>query len=217
MNYKNVYNKLYDAGYESGHTVAHGMRSGFVEAVNLLRPKSLIDIGAANGSAVRWFQENGVDSIGVEVSTVAVRQAIARGNSVVQGDACDIPFPDNYAECVYSTETLEHIAPSDVLKALQEICRVSSKYVALQVSTRADRAHWKDVVGHDLHLTVQPIQYWIDRTLEVSGGHLIYLSGNQFVVRLPSSDLPKSIDIPSDNEISAEIRFVTKTVEFPAE
>jgi len=55
---------------------------------------SVIDVGCGEGELLEWlWQQKKVSGRGIEISQQRVNRAIARGLSVVQGDAnCDLSF-----------------------------------------------------------------------------------------------------------------------------
>lgn len=69
--------------------------------------------------------------IGLEPSKYAVLQGRLSSNviSILEGNIFDIPFKDNYFDLVFTSGVLIHISLTDLPKAIDELYRVSSKYV----------------------------------------------------------------------------------------
>jgi hypothetical protein len=61
----------------------------------------------------------------------------------------------------FCTDVMEHIPPEDVGRVLANIAR-SVKSVFFQISTRPDH-FGQELIGHDLHLTVQPHSWWREK------------------------------------------------------
>lgn len=120
----------------------------------------VLDIGCGEGKLVAELVNSGLDAFGLDISDVVVKRANSRLNGrFKQGSILDLPFQDNHFDTVVSTECMEHLTPEDVPAALKEICRVTGKYVFLQIATTQDRD------GHG-HLTVEGREWWETKCLD---------------------------------------------------
>ena len=85
----------------------------------------VLDVGCGNGELLALLEaKKGVDGRGLELSQDGVNEAVARGLSVVQGDAdTDLAtYPDRSFDFVILSQTLQATqAPKTVLEALQRI------------------------------------------------------------------------------------------------
>ncbi|KKK76627.1 hypothetical protein LCGC14_2861720, partial [marine sediment metagenome] len=108
------------------------------------KPKKILEIGCGDGRNLQFLMTeyfgkglNGsVDSIGpygidVNKRSIKLAQDIRLGVAfnVIYGSATDIPFKDNFFDLVFTAGLLIHIPPKDIKKAMEEIIRVSNKYV----------------------------------------------------------------------------------------
>jgi methionine biosynthesis protein MetW len=88
---------------------------------------SVLDVGCSDGQLLAWLRDNkGVDGRGIELDPDRVAKAVARGLSVVQGDATrDLAaFPDQSVDYAILSETLQAMeAPHRVLAELVRIGR----------------------------------------------------------------------------------------------
>jgi len=185
INYAECYDLLYQAGYAEAHEISHGISSGLAEVCSkLVGIDTVLDIGCAGGSLLRYFQQKEKQVTGIDCSAVAVQLAHDQGAHAITASATDLPFSDNSFDLVFSSETFEHLEPVHADAAISEACRVSKKYVAMQIATQIDRAHWKKIVGHDLHLSCFPILYWRDKFIKASKGTQIFGSGNRFIIEI---------------------------------
>jgi len=105
--------------------------------------RRVLDVGCATGFVVEALRELGIDAEGVDVSQFAVEQA-ARGaqGHVRQGDLCRrLPFPGRRFDVVTALETLEHLPPEAVPRALAELHRVSAGYVVATIPSFGPNEH----------------------------------------------------------------------------
>jgi methionine biosynthesis protein MetW len=88
---------------------------------------SVLDVGCSDGRLLAWLRDaRGVDGRGIELDPARVAGAVARGLSVVQGDATrDLAaFPDQSVDYAILSETLQAMeSPRRVLEQLIRIGR----------------------------------------------------------------------------------------------
>jgi SAM-dependent methyltransferase len=87
-----------------------------------------------------------------------------------------VPLAGDIADVVTSFDALEHLLPEDVEPVLAEMRRVGRAcgHFVLSISTRPSRI---TVDGENLHPTVRPIDWWIDRIARVGAVHSVGTSG----------------------------------------
>lgn len=97
--------------------------------------ENILDVGCGEGFSLdRLSQQNiGKKYVGLDNSRVAVElgKKLFPDLSLTVGDIYDLNVEDNAYDLVMCTEVLEHLAHPEV--AIEEIKRVSKKYVALSV------------------------------------------------------------------------------------
>ena len=88
---------------------------------------TVLDVGCSDGQLLAWLRDNrAVDGRGIELDPERVARAVARGLSVVQGDATHdlAAFPDQSVDYAILSETLQAMgAPHKVLAELVRIGR----------------------------------------------------------------------------------------------
>jgi SAM-dependent methyltransferase len=85
----------------------------------------------------------------LEYSDAGVQLARNRGLDVVQGDARDIPFPDDHFDLVVAYDVLEHI--TEDRQVVAEIARVTRSGGRVLVAVPADPRLWSphdEAIGH---------------------------------------------------------------------
>jgi len=94
--------------------------------------KSLADIGCGNGAFLNQLltQNKNINLIGVDRSKEALKYVHCHSKL---GDITDVPIESNSYDCVSCLQVLEHIPVRDYSKALDELARVSKKYIIIGV------------------------------------------------------------------------------------
>ena len=82
--------------------------------------EKVLEIGCNQGILVKKMREHGVDAQGIDINSMAVKEANTK--EVRCMDATSLQFPDNSFDKIYSLHTIEHIP--DVKAVFQEIARV---------------------------------------------------------------------------------------------
>lgn len=114
----------------------------------------ILDIGCGMGALVQEILKQGADAYGIDVSPVAAAFCNQRmPGRFFSGSVLALPFPNESFDTLISTDCLEHLAPEDILPALQEMRRVCRRNLLLYVATEPDRdGHW--------HLTIEKRNWW---------------------------------------------------------
>lgn len=113
----------------------------------------VLEVGCAKGFIVKHLRDLGVDAYGCDISQYAVDNSPVKEFLKV-GDMVKLPYKDKEFNWVYSFDTLEHLKPEDVDKAISELMRIGIKqYHSITTPEYS--------VGEDkTHYTMQPISWW---------------------------------------------------------
>lgn len=84
---------------------------------------NVLEVGCARGHNLRCLGL--FNRIGLEINEKAIKERLVQ--NIVKGSAYDIPFIENQFDLVFTAGVLIHL--SDTKKAMQEIKRVSKKYI----------------------------------------------------------------------------------------
>jgi ubiquinone/menaquinone biosynthesis C-methylase UbiE len=97
--------------------------------------KSVADIGCGNGVFVNYLKENAaaLDILAIDRSLAALKYV---KTAKKQGDIAAIPLADRAMDCTCCLEVIEHLPNAVYEKALDELARVSDKYVIISVPFR---------------------------------------------------------------------------------
>ncbi|MGI5920482.1 MAG: class I SAM-dependent methyltransferase [Syntrophomonadaceae bacterium] len=155
---------------------------------------SILDCGCGTGNFSIKLAEKGAQVTGVDISTemmaVAGEKARQRGLNIkfVESDICNLVFPDNSFDAVFTMAVFETIPDSQ--RAFQEMMRVLKPGKFLLIGTIRKDAPW----GRSYEKRVQesPDSIWrfstfksleefkdLDRKNLVKVGHCLYVPPNQ--------------------------------------
>lgn len=122
-------------------TGASATRIDLVLVAAMVEPGSrVLDVGCGDGTLLRLLQEGrGVDARGIELSQAGVNQCVARGLSVIQGDAdTDLAaYPDASFDYVILSQTLQATHRPRVV--LEHMLRIGRKAIV----SFPNFGHWK--------------------------------------------------------------------------
>jgi len=96
-------------------------------------PDRALEVGCNVGWNLVYLERLGVRELyGIEPQPSAVERARHRrpGFNVLHGTAFELPFRDRFFDLVFTSGVLIHIAPESLGGALDEIARVSKRWIA---------------------------------------------------------------------------------------
>jgi pseudaminic acid biosynthesis-associated methylase len=97
-----------------------------------IAPQRALEVGCNVGWNLEYLRRLGVPELyGIEPQPYAVERARWRGPNfgVLQGTAFELPFRDGYFDLAFTSGVLIHISPETVGNALDEIYRVSRRWI----------------------------------------------------------------------------------------
>lgn len=150
------YLKLQPLGYGGTN---HGRRA--ITTVLLWQPRFVVDFGCGNNAFIRDLRRRGVDGLGID---------FANPESDIIAPMHAVPLASGIADVVTSFDAMEHLLPDDVDAVLAEMHRVcrrqndgSGRFI-FSICTRPSRI---TVDGENLHPTVRPREWWLERIARV--------------------------------------------------
>lgn len=123
----------------------------------------VLDIGCGDCTTVIGLREAGVDCMGVDISLVGVPHGL---HGIFGAPIWNMPFDDNQFDYTVSSDVLEHVPPEKISASIKEIFRVT-KRKTFNVVALFDGI----LNGVVLHMTVKPIEWWIDQFAAVNKGN----------------------------------------------
>jgi 2-polyprenyl-3-methyl-5-hydroxy-6-metoxy-1,4-benzoquinol methylase len=153
LNYEKEYWQKYGGHFEPKHAqlaLAWGEE---------LKPNKILDAGCGLGHYVKAFYDLGFDVYGFDCSAWAIDNCPYKQikHRLKKGSICNIPFRKNFADLVICIDVLEHLTEEEIKLALQELHRVSSKFVLFFI-TPVESPNFK---LDETHITGWNMQRWI--------------------------------------------------------
>jgi len=129
----------------------HGRRA--LATVLSWQPTFVVDFGCGRNHFIRELRRRGVDGLGVD---------FVMDEADVRAPMHAVPLASGIADVVTSFDALEHLLPEDVDLALSEMKRIGQpggRFI-FSICTRPSRIA---VSGEQLHATVRPMSWWLER------------------------------------------------------
>ena len=95
-------------------------------------PQRTLEVGCNVGWNLTYLTDLGLTGLaGIEPQPYALQRARQRAPQldVMQGDAFDLPFKDGWFDLAFTSGVLIHIAPEQLPRALDELYRVSRRWI----------------------------------------------------------------------------------------
>ncbi len=173
-----------------------------------------LDVGCATGYVVEVLRELGVEAEGCDLSSYAVEHATtgAQGHLRVGDLLAGLPYAAGAFDVVSALETLEHLPPGHVPRALTEIARVCSGFVYattpsfgpnlgggpdgyLEGKVRPERKAHYEALGPDYQGPVPYDDLARDAAGEPVEGHLTIASFGWWTARFAEAGLVRRPDV----------------------
>lgn len=148
-----------------------------------INPKNALDVGCGQGDLINALRIFGIDAYGVEISKDAIELVSKEIAPYVKyGDITNLPYEANSFDLVVTFDVLEHVEQNKINKAIDELIRVSRKFILNKIYTKENgymrRFHRRDFSRVSLFSK----KFW--QRLFVENDKVIVLRNSFF--RLPS-------------------------------
>lgn len=98
---------------------------------DLSKDSLILEVGCNRGNQLRILEKQGFRNLwGLDVNKQALNFAKENKSfNIVESSAFDIPFKENYFDLVFTSGVLIHIAPENLSRIMDEMYRVTKKYI----------------------------------------------------------------------------------------
>ncbi len=131
--------KGYEAWYEGPGRRADIQEKALLSWMLKMFPDAgtILEMGCGTGHFTRWFQKQGLWSVGVDISGLMLREAKGRDEvaGLVQADVTSLPFPSGSFDLAALITSLEFV--EDRLSTLAEAMRVARMGVLIGIINRS--------------------------------------------------------------------------------
>jgi hypothetical protein len=121
--------------------------------LEVLNPKSIIDVGCAIGDFVKWFDDNHIEAWGIEGSEAAKPYSMCPEKIIYQDMRLLMDEPLRQCDLAMSVEVAEHIEP-ECAEIYVKNLTLMSKLLLLTIAGPGQAGH--------SHVNLQPPEYWDD-------------------------------------------------------
>ena len=145
----------------------------------------VLEVGCGTGYLMKHLLAHGVAITGIDYSKWVVEHPMPEcAGRIFQGDALNIPYPDQRFDLVITWSLLEHIPEKDIPQALKEIKRVG-KRAYFGIAIPLFPGHAEQIAKEDAtHCTLKPYDWWKGK-LEEAGFIITFYDGKMNMVAEP--------------------------------
>ena len=99
-------------------------RDAFLSLLQTEQKHSVLELGAATGADGKFFQQHGLDTVCIDLSSEMVRRCRSKGLRAHVMDLADLRFPPDSFDAVYAMNSLVHLPRTELPDVLREVGRV---------------------------------------------------------------------------------------------
>jgi len=100
------------------------VRHNFLSLLQQENKRSLLEIGAGHGRDSKFFQDEGLEVVCIDLSQEMVKLCRGKGITANVMDVADLQFPLDSFDAVYSLNSLLHIGRAELPSVLQSITEI---------------------------------------------------------------------------------------------
>lgn len=140
-------------------------RSRFLAALQKENKKTLLEIGAGTGRDSRYFQDQGLDVVCIDLSPAMINLCRQKGLSAYVMDMGSMDFPENSFEAVYALNSLLHLTKEEFPEILTRINSLLSPGGLFYMGVYGGYDH-EGIWEEDPYIPKRFFSFFSDETLE---------------------------------------------------
>ncbi|MCD4705178.1 class I SAM-dependent methyltransferase [bacterium] len=133
-----VWNKIYENyNKDSNNSYFHNRLISIINH-HINNKTRVLEVGFGSGSIVSYFQNKTPLSVGLDfnINPIKIAKNIFKAKNLVQGDVFSLPFKNDSFDVVWNEGMLEHWKFNKSHIAIEEMKRVSKKYIIIAIPNR---------------------------------------------------------------------------------
>jgi len=146
--------------YENGYSFEYHypiMKALADILIKLCKPEKVLDIGCAKGYLVKAFLENGVDTIGIDISEYAVRHSVTP--NLLLMSATNLGYKPETLDLITALHVAEHLHnPLLLIEEVRRCLKTGGYFVMITPTPEGDK---KRKTPDPTHVSVLPEREWV--------------------------------------------------------
>jgi len=140
-------------------------RSDFLSALQQNGKKKLLEIGAGPGRDSKFFQDQGLEVVCIDLSPAMVELCRQKGLTAYVMDMTNIDFPENSFDAVYAMNSLLHLTKAEFPDVLRRIAALLQKDGLAFIGVFGGPAH-EGIWDNDRYTPKRFFSFFSDEALE---------------------------------------------------
>jgi len=143
-----------------------GENTSHLKTIVGLEPHArVLEIGSAFGFLVKLLISEGIYAEGCDISKYAIDNCVVDKTLIKQCDIRDgIPYGSWSFDVVIASNVLEHVDPQYIDAVIKDMCRISTKWVIIQVPVSMSMKN--EPIGDMSHVLYMHPSFWISKLYE---------------------------------------------------
>ncbi len=181
--------KIWGWSTQAGILRANRRLKEFLPYLDSARKNRVLEIGCGTGVFTNLFYLNGIMPVAIDISYDLLKKAKNRNPNLVliQADAENLPFKENFFDCVLGISILHHLNINSALKDIRAVLRddgvmiFSEPNMANPQIFLQKRIGWLKRIMHDTPSETAFFRWQLERTLRLNGFSCICMCPFEFL------------------------------------
>ena len=164
------------------------LRSNFLSLLQKENKKTLLEVGAGTGRDSKFFQDQGLDVVCIDLSPAMVELCRQKGLTAYVMDVADIQFPSGSFDAVYSMNSLLHLTKAEFSQVLRNIDRLLKPEGVVFIGIYGGRDH-EGVWENDSYHPKRFFSFFTDEHLKQEASRVFEIISFESIHPQPEDDL----------------------------
>ena len=164
------------------------LRSNFLSLLQKENKKTLLEVGAGTGRDSKFFQDQGLDVVCIDLSPAMVELCKQKGLTAYVMDMADIQFPAGSFDAVYSMNSLLHLTKAEFPQVLRNIDRLLKTEGLVFIGIYGGRDH-EGVWENDSYHPKRFFSFFTDEHLKQEATRVFEVISFESIHPQPEDDL----------------------------